>query len=1038
MTDKCMKYYYPDKDDVDNLNLSCSPRNFDNIDNNNFTNQDMLEFIDKNYAEPIPENNPFTFSEDYIDQEYTELCSTSSYSLKPQQKFIGQLVNPNSNIKNLLIYHGLGSGKTCTSLLIGEAFSNVKNKETIYVVPAALEQQYLDEIIGEIKNRSIQSCTSMCLVYDNVESKYLRSFYTSVDGKMLLDQTKAKLSRAYADKKRLQDELVDGDKKEDKTKQLDKIVNNIRKLEYNIKIKEDQILSKVSKVFTITTHEKFINRLMKITDSKQIILKEYLQTGSSLFNDSTTLIIDEIQNLISAGGIRYKILYNSIKYYINKNVRKVFLSATPIYDNAFELALTMNLLMPRAPFPTKPELFYNMFVGKIVEKDDRLVCEQRDISERLDYFNSCMINQELFKYMCSGYVSYFKGGNPVAYPYKRIIEIYHPMEDIHKKHYVNSLRKDLVQDLYRTIGRLNKGSSTGNYEGIIINEHSESEASGTLTHARQAINVAFQAASLYSEADELAESDLTESEKTKLVIKQNKQLIKRELTGSYDEIMAKLGKISSKIRSIIEISLSVEGTIFIYSNWLGYGVEAISAVLDAMGYSRFPKSGESYKSYFVWSPSVESDKDVIKKARQTFNSPDNADGKLIKFMLGTSSIKEGVSFKNLKQIHLLDPWWNNSRIEQIIARGFRLCSHVDVSPENRYTDVFKHVGILPTYYDEMEDEDVSRMFDDVYDEFRSKSNIRKEDIPADIDPAVRSILSKSNKNVITEALKIVFSSLDWTKYVSIDQKIISVANDKTSLNNKFERQLKSVGVDCELFKNGNLIRLEENVKQISKNEYQIYYKNPSTLVNYMRESVPEIVSFNDILSRKYSYPNSADLPIKFTRADFEDDKFTVKADETDILDDSVLTKDLVMNENIECWNSDFKFEDIPVTDIQFKNYTRNKSKVNDLMDKIRVQFLGQLRDTATSIKFSDNDRLKRLRIIECYKRILADKTLDNSIRIKIQQYTGIFKEFEDLDKKIMAIAAKLSLTKESDIKNLYTLAINNRQAIERQYQLLSS
>jgi hypothetical protein len=206
----------------------------------------------------------------------------------------------------------------------------------------------------------------------------------------------------------------------------------------------------------------------------------------------------------------------------------------------------------------------------------------------------------------------------------------------------------------------------------------------------------------------------------------------------------------------------------------------------------------------------------------------------------------------------------------------------------------------------------------------------------------------------------------------------------------------------------------------------------------MRESVPEIVSFNDILSRKYSYPNSADLPIKFTRADFEDDKFTVKADETDILDDSVLTKDLVMNENIECWNSDFKFEDIPVTDIQFKNYTRNKSKVNDLMDKIRVQFLGQLRDTATSIKFSDNDRLKRLRIIECYKRILADKTLDNSIRIKIQQYTGIFKEFEDLDKKIMAIAAKLSLTKESDIKNLYTLAINNRQAIERQYQLLSS
>ena len=1044
MTDKCMKYYYPKESDVEELNLSCEPRYFNNINNTNFTNEGLLNFIDEKYSKPFPDDkNPFSFKEDYIRAEYDELCSTSSYSLKPQQKFIGQLVNPNSNINNILINHGLGSGKTCTSLLIGEAFANIKNRETLYVVPAALEQQYIEEIIGEIKDKSIQSCTSMCLVYDNAESKYLRSFYTSVTGKLLLDQAKAKLEKVYNQKKdTIQQLKTSKDKSTENAlnKSLDKINNNIRQLELNIKTKEDQILLKVAKVFTITTHEKFINRLMKFTDSQQIILKEYLQPGSSLFKDDTTLVIDEIQNLVSAGGVRYKILYNSIKYYINPNVRKVFLSATPIYDNAFELALTMNLLQPRVPFPTTPELFYNMFVGKIEEKEDgRVVCEQRNMGDKLDYYNSCLINKELFKYMCSGYVSYFKGGNPVAYPYKRVIELYHVLEEDHLKHYIASLKKDVVQDLYRVMAKLNKTggvTSSRQFEGIMVNEYAESEASGTLTHARQGVNISFPQGLLYSEPEEFG--DLTESEKAKLVIKQNKQLLKTSLQGSYDEVMTKLGKISSKIKSIIDISLTVDGTIFIYSNWLGYGVEAISAVLDTLGYSKFPRSGDPYKTYFVWSPSVEADKDIIKKAKQTFNSPDNADGKLIKFMLGTSSIKEGVSFKNLAQIHLLDPWWNNSRVEQIIARGFRLCSHAGLPAEKRHTDVFKHVGIFESYYSDGENPEISAMFEEIYDEFVKKKQLPRN-LPPNIDPAIRNLLIKEDKSIIKQAIRYVFGALEWTKYISIDQKIIATANDKTALNTKFERELKSVGVDCELFQNGNLIRLEENIKQIAPNVYQLYYKNPSTMVNYIRDGVPDTVSFTDIITRKYSYPNTADLPIKFTRSEFEDGKFIVLPDEEDVLDNSVLTNDLVMNEDISCWKTPLRFKDIPVTDPQIKEYIQNKAKSNQLLSKIRVQFLGQLTDPANNgIKFSDNDRLKRLRIINCYRSILSDPTLDKTTRIKIQKYTNLFKGFEELDNKILQIAKKFNMTRENDIKNLYELAIKNPEAIDRQFQVITS
>ena len=300
------------------------------------------------------------------------------------------------------------------------------------------------------------------------------------------------------------------------------------------------------------------------------------------------------------------------------------------------------------------------------------------------------------------------------------------------------------------------------------------------------------------------------------------------------------------------------------------------------------------------------------------------------------------------------------------------------------------------------------------------------------------MLTKDDKSIIKKAINFVFGALEWTKYISIDQKIIATANDKTTLNTKFERELKSVGVDCQLFKNGNLIRLEENIKQIAPGVYQLYYKNPSTMVNYVREGVPETINFGDIISRRYSYPNTADLPVNFTRTEFENGKFVILPGEDEKLDSSLLTNDLVMNEDINCWKTPLTFKDIPVTDPKIMEYVNNKTNSNQLLPKIRVQFLGQLKDSVNSgIKFSDNDRMKRLRIINCYKSILADPTLDKSTRVKIQKYTNLFKGFQELDDKILKIAKQFNMTKESDIKNLYELAVKNPDAIDRQFNLIS-
>jgi hypothetical protein len=63
----------------------------------------------------------------------------------------------------------------------------------------------------------------------------------------------------------------------------------------------------------------------------------------------------------------------------------------------------------------------------------------------------------------------------------------------------------------------------------------------------------------------------------------------------------------------------------------------------------------------------------------------------LRIILGTQSTMEGVDFKRVRQVHILDPWWNDSRIQQIMARAVRLCSHSGLPEQQRVVDVFIHL-----------------------------------------------------------------------------------------------------------------------------------------------------------------------------------------------------------------------------------------------------------------------------------------------------------------------------------------------------------
>ena len=73
---------------------------------------------------------------------------------------------------------------------------------------------------------------------------------------------------------------------------------------------------------------------------------------------------------------------------------------------------------------------------------------------------------------------------------------------------------------------------------------------------------------------------------------------------------------------------------------------------------------------------------------------DNKDGNKIKVVLISKAGSEGIDLKFIRQVHILEPWYNMNRLEQIIGRAVRNFSHKDLPFEKRNVEIFMYGTIL--------------------------------------------------------------------------------------------------------------------------------------------------------------------------------------------------------------------------------------------------------------------------------------------------------------------------------------------------------
>ena len=199
----------------------------------------------------------------------------------------------------------------------------------------------------------------------------------------------------------------------------------------------------------------------------------------------------------------------------------------------------------------------------------------------------------------------------------------------------------------------------------------------------------------------------------------------------------KIGEYSAKIANICEIIKKSTGIVLIYSQYIDGGIIPLALALEEMGLSRLSSVPTFNKSLFkkkrrepIDSKTMKTKDEMTKESISTseFNpakyimitgdksiSPsnandikyatnsDNRNGEQVRVILISKAGSEGLDFKNIRQIHILEPWYNMNRIEQIIGRGVRNLSHCGLPFEERNVEIYLHSTLLMNESEEAAD-----------------------------------------------------------------------------------------------------------------------------------------------------------------------------------------------------------------------------------------------------------------------------------------------------------------------------------------------
>ena len=733
--------------------------------------KEYLEYQEEEKAEPrflYPTLNDPLFSEkisshkEFFDtqydgeirdvKEYAKKMCDASFELLPHQLFVKNFLSFQTPYNSLLLYHGLGTGKTCSSIGIAEEMRSYMRqtgiKQRIIVVAAPnVQANYKLQLFDE---RRLYQKDGLW----HVDSCNGNTFIKEVNPTNLKDVSREKL-----------------------ISQIKTIIN-----QYYVFMGYVELANYIRKKVVVETTGFTIEEKKKLE----------LQNMRRFFNNRL-IIIDEVHNIRLSDDNKDdktgKLLMKLAKHC--NNMRLLLLSATPMYNSYSEIIWLANLMNAN----DKRGLIQT---NEIFDQDGIFITEQKnDNGELIQEGGEDLLRRKLI-----GYVSYIRGENPYTFPYRIYPNIFASNKTFHepsgamgnllkagqaligsdtKQFKLPTIQlngKTIEQPLQNMPLYVTKLGSYQNDAYNLVIRSMKKEIEGQkfdemdrfgfrrLQTPLEVLNIVYPSelldeqvkkGQLESSSDAVLENDENKDPRATMVGKRGMNSVMNYLDESFKKIPRKynfsykpevqkkygrifspneLSKYSAKIHEICETIKKSEGIILIYSQYIDGGVVPIALALEEMGFSRFGTS-EYTKSLFETPPIEPLDSITMKPKSEVsgeFNqakyvmitgdksySPQNAqdikhvtnsnnkNGEKIKVILISKAGSEGLDFKCIRQVHILEPWYNTNRIEQIIGRGVRNLSHCLLPFEKRNVEIYMYATCLENETEEATDVYIYRL-----------------------------------------------------------------------------------------------------------------------------------------------------------------------------------------------------------------------------------------------------------------------------------------------------------------------------------------
>jgi hypothetical protein len=310
-------------------------------------------------------------------EKYTNELAKADFELQPHQAFVKNFMSFQTPYNSLLLYHGLGTGKTCSAIGVCEDMRDYmkqigNTKRIIIVASENVQDNFKLQLFDERKLKQIDGIWNI----------------RSCTGNKLI--------------KEINPMNMKGMTKEKVVSQIKNLINTyylfLGYVQFaNYIIKTMNYDEEVEKQRSKTATAKKPNEKSKINMLKEVKIELNSRIMKKLQNEfnNRLIVIDEVHNIRKTDDNENKKVAINLEFLVKsaENMRFILLSATPMYNSYKEIVWLLNLMNT------------NDRRGRIKESD---------------IFNKHgkIKNEDLLTKKSTGYISFVRGENPYTFPYR--------------------------------------------------------------------------------------------------------------------------------------------------------------------------------------------------------------------------------------------------------------------------------------------------------------------------------------------------------------------------------------------------------------------------------------------------------------------------------------------------------------------------------------------------------------------------------------------------------------------------------------------